>query len=165
MTAARYYPPTPQPSPRPKTRKPSRRSQSPSLNRSKVAKISHHRNQLPQSLQFLLLVQKSSATLTFCLVSITLAVYGWTVCGPSLWSQEFRKLTKLQRDERHLVGTNETLKHQLAQQAQKPASGLAQPHPSQSLFLPPANVPPIAASPVIISQQGEPFVPQTPVAY
>lgn len=165
MNAARYYPPTPQPSSRRKTRRPSLGSQSPEVNSSKVAKLPRRRNQLPESLQFLLLIQKGSTTLSFCLVTVTLAVYGWTVCAPSLWSQEFRKLTKLQRDERHLVGTNETLKHQLGQQAQNPGSGLAQPNPKQLFFLDPASVPSIEEEPAVVSQKGDPFVPQTAVAY
>ena len=165
MTAARYYSPTPQPSSRLKTKRPNLGSRSVYPKGAKIAKLPRRRHRLPESLQFLLLIQKSSTTLSFCLVSLTLVVYGWTVCAPSLWSQEFRKLTKLQRDERHLVGTNETLKHQLSQQAQNPGSGLAQPHPSQLFFLEPANIPPIEASSVILTQEGEPFVPQTPVAY
>ncbi|ACK65239.1 conserved hypothetical protein [Rippkaea orientalis PCC 8801] len=164
MTAARYYPPTPQPEPPLKTRRTRRRSQTPDLNRSKVTQISPRRQQLPESLQFLLLIQKSSSTLTFALVTLTLIVYGWTVCVPSLWSQEFRRLTKLQQDERQLVGTNETLKHQLAEQAQKPGSGLTQPHPSQSIFLPPTKVSPIVPK-TTASAQGDPFVPETPIAY
>lgn len=165
MTAARSYPPPSQPSRVNKSRRTLRHPQSRSMNPSKVARLPKERTQLPQSLQFMLLIQKGSAAFTFFLVTITLAVYGWTVCAPTLWSQEFRKLNKLQRDERHLVGANESLKHQLAQQAQTPEAGLTQPHPSQSIFLEAAQIPPLSPIPVLASDSGKPFMAQAPVAY
>ncbi len=165
MTAARYYPPTPESSGLKESRRRLRRSQQISSNTKNNAKIKQINNKIPHSLQFLLLIHKSSATLTFCLVTITLAVYGWTVQAPNLWSQEFQKLTKLQRDERHLVGANEALKHQLAQQAQKPIVGLSDPHPRDLIFLPDVKVTPLSITNATTSTPKKPFVAEAPVAY
>ena len=87
----------------------------------------------------MLLLLRGTSTLTFCSIAAALTVYGWTVYAPKSWSEEFRKLETLQRHERDLTATNERLKSQLARQAEK--SGLAKPHPAQSLFIPIADVP------------------------
>ncbi len=92
---------------------------------------------LPLSLQFLSHLQQGSSAIACILVALALGVYGWTVYMPTLWSREFKKLETLQRHERDLIAANETLKHQLAEQAERPESGLAQPHPSQVIFLAP----------------------------
>jgi hypothetical protein len=75
------------------------------------------------------------AVITFCLLGSTLGIYAWTVYIPKVWDKEFGKLETLQRHERHLLSTNETLKHQLAQQAEKPETGLTHPQPFQTIFL------------------------------
>ena len=164
MIAARdYYPPISKSSRLKKSRKilPNYSS----ANSKKIANISIKKDKIRHYLQFLLFVQKSSATLTFCLVFLTLSVYGWTVRAPTLWSQEFRKLTELQQDERYLVGANEVLKHQLAQQAQKPELGLTQLHPKDLIFLPNIEVVPLSVTNTTISNQENPWVTESPVAY
>jgi hypothetical protein len=75
------------------------------------------------------------AVITFCLLGSTLGIYAWTVYIPKVWDKEFGKLETLQRHERNLLATNETLKHQLAQQAEKPETGLTHPQPFQTIFL------------------------------
>lgn len=164
MIAARdYYPPISKPSRLKKSRR-GLPDYSPT-NPQKIANLSTKRDKIRHYLQFLLFVQKSSATLTFCLVILTLGVYGWTVRAPTLWSQEFRKLTKLQQDERYLVGANEVLKHQLAQQAQQPELGFTQLHPEDLIFLPDVEVVPLSVTNTTISNQGNPWVAESPVAY
>lgn len=101
----------------------------------KVEKIDKFR-QLPVGLQLLLFFQQSSSVVTFCLIFATLTVYAWTVYIPKLWTQEYKKLETLQGNERLLTTTNETLKNQLAQQAERPEMGLAKPHPAQAIFFP-----------------------------
>ena len=93
---------------------------------------------IPVKIQCLLLLQKSVTVLSATLVLATLGVYAWSVYLPKLWSKEFRKLETLQSNERQLVAMDETLKNQLAQQAEDPKMGLVPPHPSQPLFLAPA---------------------------
>lgn len=166
MTAARDYLPTP-PSPRRRRKSATapRPYPSPVTRRTKVTQLPRRSHRLPLALQFLLLVQKSSTTLTCGLVTITLAVYGWTVYAPTLWSREFSKLKTLQRDERQLVSTNETLKHTMAQQAEKPGSGLTQPNPSQSIFLPPTEHPEIKLPINTKATDQEPLISDFPVSY
>ena len=163
MIAARDYQPTPKSS----RLKKSRRALPTylSVNSQKIAKILSKKDKAYHYLQFLLLINKVSATFAFCLVTLTLSVYGWTVRVPTLWSQEFRKLTKLQQEERYLVGANEVLKHQLAQQAQKPEVGLTQLHPKDLIFLPDVKVIPLSVTNATISNQGNPWVAEGPIAY
>jgi hypothetical protein len=112
----------------------------------KVERLPSKRN-LPLWLRSLLFLQRSSSFASCCLIGITLALYAWTVYGQQLWSQEYRKLEALQRNERHLTATNEAIKNQLAQQAERPDAGLVPPNPSNMLFLHPAPQRPFKASP------------------
>jgi hypothetical protein len=88
-----------------------------------------------RQLRSLSLLERIVAVITFCLLGSTLGIYAWTVYIPKVWDKEFGKLETLQRHERHLLATNETLKHQLAQQAEKPETGLTHPQPFQTIFL------------------------------
>ena len=88
-----------------------------------------------RQLRSLCLLERIVAVITFCLLGSTLGIYAWTVYIPKVWDKEFGKLETLQRHERHLLATNETLKHQLAQQAEKPETGLTHPQPFQNIFL------------------------------
>ncbi|MGB5595522.1 MAG: hypothetical protein WBM62_16010 [Crocosphaera sp.] len=132
---------------------------------SKVTPLPTKPQQIPLALQFLLLVQKSSTTLTFGLVAITLVVYAWTVYAPTLWSQEFSKLKTLQRNERQLASTNESLKNTMAERAEQAGSGLMPPKPDKSIFLSPADVPEIKISDDTKETPGKPFILPTPMAY
>ena len=111
---------------------------------------------LPTSLQFLLRFQQATSVFTLGLVGIALGVYGWTVYTPRAWSQEFHKLLTLQRYERQLITNNESIKHQLAEQATKPGSGLVKAMPQQNIFL--------AASPNSLSlSKAKPVKAQSPL--
>jgi hypothetical protein len=92
----------------------------------------------PAWLSPLLILQRSSDVVSFVLISATLALYSWTVYTQQQWAQEYHKLENLQRNERHLTTTNAVIKDQLAQQAEKPATGLVTPTPANTIFLPPA---------------------------
>jgi hypothetical protein len=96
-------------------------------------------------LRSLLFLQRGSDVVTFCLVAVVLTVYSWTVYAQQQWSQEYRKLETLQRHERHLTTTNETLKDQLAQQAENPETGLVTPTTANTIYLPPVRQEPQAA--------------------
>jgi hypothetical protein len=104
----------------------------------KVEKLNTGLQSTPAWLSPLLFLQRSSDILTFVLVSSTLTLYAWTVYTQQQWTQEYRKLETLQRDERHLTTTNEVIKNQLAQQAEKPSTGLVTPTPAKTIFLQPA---------------------------
>lgn len=92
----------------------------------------------PIWLSSLIFLKRSSDVVTFLLVAATLTVYSWTVYTQQQWAQEYRKLETLQRNERHLTMANEGIKDQLAQQAEKPATGLVTPSQANTIFLPPA---------------------------
>lgn len=81
---------------------------------------------------------RHSGIIAFVLVATTLVIYGWTVYSQQLWSQSYRKLQTLQRDERQLTTTIEVLKNKMAQEAQIPTAGLVSPSPASAIFLPPA---------------------------
>ncbi|MGB3755015.1 MAG: hypothetical protein WBA07_01390 [Rivularia sp. (in: cyanobacteria)] len=80
-------------------------------------------------------LHRHSAALTFLLVSATLVVYGWTVYSQHLWSSSYKQLQELQRDERQLTKHDEALKNRMAQEAEKPHSGLVSPTPANTIFL------------------------------
>ncbi len=177
MTAARDYLPTPSPTRyrrRPQKATPTRHYQSvapktitrkPSPSPSKVTPLPTQPKRLPLALQFLLLVQKGSTTFTFGLVAMTLGVYAWTVYAPTLWTQEFSKLKTLQRNERQLAATNESLKHKMAEQAEQPGSGLTPPNPHKSIFLAPADLPVMEVKEGTQQKPKIPVMTETPVAY
>ncbi|MEL4896985.1 hypothetical protein [Crocosphaera sp. Alani8] len=176
MTAARDYIPTPSPTryrPRQKTIAtrhlrsvaPKTLAPKPSQPRAKVTPLPTQPKRLPLALEFLLLLQKSSTTITCGLVAITLGVYGWTVYAPTQWSQEFSKLKTLQRNERQLAATNESLKHKMAQQAEQPGSGLTSPKPHKSIFLTPAEVSIMEVKDPLPNPEGKSIVLDTPIAY
>ncbi|MBE9176740.1 hypothetical protein IQ225_18045 [Synechocystis salina LEGE 06155] len=91
---------------------------------------------LPTSLQVLLRFQQATSCLTLGVVATVLGVYGWTVYTPTLWSKEYQQLKALQQTERQLITNTEAIKHQLAQEADRPDSGLVKANPNQNIFLP-----------------------------
>lgn len=96
------------------------------------------RQTTPAWLSSLVFLQRSSDYLTFLLIGATLTLYSWTVYTQQQWTQEYRKLETLQRNERNLTTANEVMKDQLAQQAESPATGLVTPTSANAIFLPPA---------------------------
>ncbi len=140
MALASYSSRTPKPQPSRTKRSVSRRYPdkiSPKSSKADVYPFPTSKAQsLSPKLSFLLTLQKRFSLLTFVLVLATLTTYAWTVYAPKLWSREYRKLEALQRHERHLTTTNETLKNQLADQAEKPNSGFSKANPSHNIFLP-----------------------------
>jgi len=104
----------------------------------KVEKLNPSRLQAPVWLKSLLFVQRSSDVITFLLIAATLTLYSWTVYTQQQWTKEYDKLQTLQRDERQLTTTNEGIKNQLAQQAEKPEAGMVTPNPRNTIYLQPA---------------------------
>lgn len=86
---------------------------------------------------------RHTSVATFLLVSTTLIVYGFTVYSEHLWSESYKQLQDLQRDERQLTKTDEMLKNQMAQEAQKPHSGFVSPTPANTIFL--EETPPLSS--------------------
>jgi hypothetical protein len=92
----------------------------------------------PLWLRALVGVQRASSVLTLLLVVACLSVYGWTVCSQQMMRKQSRQLEILRRQEGQLAVANETLKNQLAKQAEQPSSGLVSPAPERMIFLKPA---------------------------
>ncbi|WP_017655790.1 hypothetical protein [Fortiea contorta] len=83
-------------------------------------------------------LQRYSSVAAFLLVATTLVVYGWSVYSQELWSQGYRRLQNLQRQERQLTTTNAALTNRMAEDAEKPTAGLDSPTSAKTIFLPPA---------------------------
>jgi hypothetical protein len=98
---------------------------------------------LPAQLQILLLLQKGSFGLAFTLIVASITVYISTVGIPQLWSEEYRNLETLQRQERQLTAINETIKHRLAQQAQQKNQDLVPLSTANMIFIKPASTRPL----------------------
>jgi hypothetical protein len=104
------------------------------------ASISHiNYKKLFRNLKVLRLFQQSSCVLAFSLVIATSIVYVSSFYLPQKWSKQYKQLTILQRQERELTRVNESLKKQLAQQAQSPDAGLESFDPTKAIFIEPAE--------------------------
>jgi hypothetical protein len=121
--------------------------------------------QLSAKERSLLTLEKTSFAITLSLVASALGVYAWSVYIPRLWSQEYQKLETLQRYERHLTAMSESLKNQLAQQAERPEMGLTNLHPAQVIFLSPTSVPSLSQPQKNTVAENKPIIGKTPLAY
>jgi len=86
----------------------------------------------------------------FVLVTAALVVYGSTVYTQQLWSKEYRKLKHLQRSERQMVSATALTQGELAQQAQRPGSGLVPKTSTNMLFLQPSPPRPTQVLPPVV---------------
>jgi hypothetical protein len=84
----------------------------------------------PLWLETLYLLQVGSSVFSFFLVGAMLFMYGMTVYAPYKWTEEYRRLKELQKDERQITAANEMIKNQLAKQAQTQGVGLVDPDPT-----------------------------------
>lgn len=112
----------------------------------KVEKLNVSQQPKPIWLSSLLVLQRGSDVMAFFLVATTLTIYSWTVYTQQQWTQEYRKLETLQRQERQLTTANAVMKDQLAQQAERPATGLVTPSQANTIYLPSAPQRPFDAS-------------------
>jgi hypothetical protein len=86
---------------------------------SSLKTVAQFQRSIPDELKTILRLEKASLILMFSLIITTLGIYASAVYAPKLWSRDYKKLEKLQSDERSLVTNNETLKSNLAKQAKK----------------------------------------------
>jgi len=101
-----------------------------------LPQVSSSQTATPSWLIHLYTLYHCSYAITFLLAVIVLVIYGWTVHSQKLWGQSYRKIQKLQRDERQLMKTNEVLKNKMAQESEKPNIGLFSPTTNKTIFLP-----------------------------
>ena len=91
----------------------------------------------PLWLKGLMVLNHTSAFVSFGSVAVALVMYGMTVYAPKLWTQKYTQLQELQKKERQFTYTDEMLKDGLAQSATQSSSGLVQPNSQrQPIFLP-----------------------------
>ncbi|MEQ8756264.1 MAG: hypothetical protein RID09_22510 [Coleofasciculus sp. G1-WW12-02] len=135
----------------------------PRTSQQKVERLNTSRERTPGWLRSLMILQRGSDVITVLLGIATLTIYSWTVYTQQQWTQEYRKLGTLQRNERDLTTTNEIIKDQLAQQAERPATGLVTPTTANTILLPPAPQRQFRESP---NQKPEPeTLAKTPLGY
>lgn len=132
--------------------------------KSQVEKLSTRSKSIPASLRSLLILQKTSSVVVFILMAAALSIYAWIVYSQQLWSKEYKKLETLQRDERQLTSTNETIKNQAAKEAEKQEFGLVPLTPDKNIFVP-ATVDSTAKKVNKIETQKEESLESTPLAY
>jgi hypothetical protein len=130
----------------------------------KVRRIDPSSQKKPVWLKFWTFLYHSSSLVTIVLMGATLTVYGWTVYTQELWSQSYRRLESLQRQERELTANHESLKEYLAQQANNPGTGLVTPKTSNAVFLPPVPELPLKEPPPMNRVKIE-TLPTTPLGY
>lgn len=118
----------------------------------------------PLWLRAMIGVNRGASLLTLSLTSAVLIIYSQTVYSQQLWNREYRNLEVLQRHERQLISTNEALKEQIAQQAERPATGLVPATPANAIFLQPAAQRSLPA-PVDVDSPKLEAPPTAPVGY
>ena len=96
-------------------------------------------NQLPQNLKLLSAIQKTSFGIALASMLASTGLYISTVQIPRLWSQEYRNLEDLQRQERELTAINEKIKYQIAREASQDKR-LSISKPESAVFISPAKV-------------------------
>ena len=119
--------------------------------RAQVTKLPTREPQRPLWLRLMLLFQHGSSVFTFLTIGTALALHGWNAYTPQAWNKEYKKLANLQRQERYLTTINETLKNNLAQQAERPETGFVNPKPDQVIFISP-SASPEAAEPTVAQE-------------
>ena len=96
-------------------------------------------NTLPKNLKVLSLLQKGSFGLAIASLTTSIGVYISTVQIPKLWSQEYQHLENLQRQERQLIAVNETIKYQIAREANLDRERSVS-KPESAIFVSPAKI-------------------------
>lgn len=99
--------------------------------------------------------QRRASIATLLLIAGTLITYSSTVYLQQQWSQQFRKLENLQRQERRLTATNEGLKNQLASEAEQPSTDLVPPNPADAIILKAFNP---KSNPSLIKPEAQPKI-------
>ncbi|MEC4868015.1 MAG: hypothetical protein SAJ11_18240, partial [Jaaginema sp. PMC 1078.18] len=91
----------------------------------------------PLLVRLILFLQHSSSAIACALMSAVLLAYASTVYIQQQWSEEYRQLETLQREMRNLTAADAIFKDNLAQQAEKPETGLVMPTPDNNIYLSP----------------------------
>lgn len=87
----------------------------------------------------------------FSAIGLSGIVYGYTVRTQDLWKSQYQQLKRLRSQETQQAVMNENLKQELAISAQNPNSGLVEPSPDRTVFIPSAPPRPLKPEPTIRS--------------
>jgi hypothetical protein len=101
----------------------------------------------PVWLKSLLTIQQGSLIVFASLFGLSVIVYGYTVYTQDAWRTQHGQLRRLQSQERQQGVMNENLKHELAQAAEQPESGLVAPSPDRIVVIPSAQPRPTKSLP------------------
>jgi hypothetical protein len=107
-----------------------------------VRQLPRH-NSVPNWLKSLLAVQRVSLILFCSILGLSTLVYGYTVYTQDTWKSQHGQLRRLQKQERQQGVMNENIKHQMAQTAEEPNSGLVSPSPDRLVIVPKAPQRPV----------------------
>jgi hypothetical protein len=113
-----------------------------------VRKLPDRRHSVPPWLRSLLVIQQGSMVIFCSVLGLSAIAYSCTVYTQGAWKQQHGQLKRLQLQERQQGVMNENLKHQMAQMAEQPESGLVPPNPELIVTIPGAPQRP-AKSPVL----------------
>lgn len=116
----------------------------------------------PMWLRSLTGMNTAIAIATLVLVSAVMGAYSQVVYTKQNWGQEYRKLERLQKEERQMTAFNEALKNEIAQTAKQEGTGLITPDANSMIVLEPAPVRPLREK---SSTQPESFSTQQPLGY
>ncbi|MGB2924041.1 MAG: hypothetical protein WBB82_01960 [Limnothrix sp.] len=98
----------------------------------------------PQTkLKVLAMGQRFTQFLAIASVTTAVGIYACTVYNQKIWGAEYAQLTRLQENERGMVTSNEGIKEQLIEQADKPEMALETPTPGQNLYIPTPKAAPL----------------------
>ncbi|MEM8806537.1 MAG: hypothetical protein AAGF01_10970 [Cyanobacteria bacterium P01_G01_bin.38] len=100
-----------------------------------VTELPKKKLQLPLWLTILVRLQQGSTLVTGGLVAAALVIYSWTVYVDKMVVRTYLQLEALRAENQQVTTANETLKHNIAQQAAEAGSGLNSFHPKRAIFL------------------------------
>lgn len=100
----------------------------------------------PIWLRSLLVMNTATAIAMLIVVGAVVGLYSKVVYTKQNWGQEYRKLERLQKEERQVTIFNEALKNDIAQTAKQDGTGLVAPNGSLMILLEPTPVRPLLAA-------------------
>ena len=95
-------------------------------------------NSVPIWLTSLLTMQQGALAVFCSIFGLSAIAYGYNAYTQDLWKSQHGQLKRLQAQEHQQGVMNENLKHQLAQAAEQPKSGLVAPNPDRIVVIPSA---------------------------
>ncbi|MEO0459006.1 MAG: hypothetical protein AAF152_20825 [Cyanobacteria bacterium P01_A01_bin.114] len=100
-----------------------------------VTELPKKKPQLPLWLTILVRLQQGSTVVTGGLVAAALVIYSWTVYVDKMVGRTYLQLEALRTENQQVTTANETLKHNIAQQAAEAGAGFKPFHPKHAIFL------------------------------